>query len=125
MSCENPSAVFEDVVEKLLPLAVELVGNLRDLARREVPRSTPFCEVCAATLDEMTRKLLAKLGMRLAVGECGKLRLEDREKIRKAKLIAGMRRSRGENYVTIRVFRNTFDELPSALASPASHLRTR
>ena len=124
MSCENPTAVFEDVVEKLLPVAIELVSNLRDLAGREVSRGTPFGEVSAATLDKMSGKFLTKFRMRLTVGKCRELRFEERQEICKAELIAGMRRSRCKDNVPRRIFRDALDELPSALASPASHLRT-
>ena len=62
--------------------------------------------------------------MRLTVGKCRELRFEERQEICKAELIAGMRRSRCKDNVPRRIFRDALDELPSALASPASHLRT-
>ena len=121
MPRQHATAVVEHMVEELLPGSVQLVGDFRNLPRREVTIRTPFRQIGTTALNEEIHELRTQFGM-LSFGKRGEFRLQEREQIGKAQLVSRVRRRRRQHHMPIRILRERLDELPAALFA-APHLR--
>ena len=122
------AAIIEHVLEELIPLACEAVGDFGGFPLREDAAVFPFIDVRAAALDEVLGKLLAQrfLIASASAGELGELGLEQGQQAVEGFLIAAMRGGGEQHKMAIGIggkFAQQFEALLARLTSADTGMR--